>query len=177
MAIDDYLTEVVNTIQTLYEVGSEHPQQKYDLFQDVAQSFGHTALLLQGGGSFGLFHLGVVKSLVEADLLPRIISGASVGALMAALVCIHTDEELPALFEPGGIDLAAFSAKKPGASIQRKIFRLLTEGYLLDISVLEECIKANLQDITFEVSILINANYLGSIFKNKKDVEYYRFVF
>lgn len=153
-AIEDYLQEVILTIQAILEVGSEHPHQKLDLFQDVDQSFGHTALLMQGGGSFGLFHLGVVKALVEVDLLPRIISGSSVGALMAALVCIHTDDELPSLFRPGGIDLAAFSVKNPGGSIQRKIIRLFTEGYLLDVNVLEECIKANLQDITFEEAYL-----------------------
>lgn len=42
-----------------------------------------------------MFHLGVVKTLFEHGLLPRIISGASAGALMAALVCVKTDEELP----------------------------------------------------------------------------------
>ena len=149
--MEDYISEVLHTIQAIYEVGNEHPQQKYDLFQDVEQSFGHTALLMQGGGSFGLFHLGVAKALVEADLLPRVISGASVGALMAALLCTKTDDELPKLFLDEQIDLKAFSTLRPGGSIQRKIIRLFTEGYLLDVNVLEECIKANLKDMTFEV--------------------------
>lgn len=43
----------------------------------------------------GLYHIGVVKALHERDLLPRIISGTAVGALIAALICIHTDDELP----------------------------------------------------------------------------------
>lgn len=43
----------------------------------------------------GMYHLGVVKTLFEHGLLPRIISGASVGALVAALVCVKTDDELP----------------------------------------------------------------------------------
>lgn len=42
-----------------------------------------------------MYHLGVVKTLFEHGLLPRIISGASVGAVVAALVCVRTDEELP----------------------------------------------------------------------------------
>lgn len=42
-----------------------------------------------------LYHLGVLKALNEQGLLPRIISGTAVGALIAALICIHTDEELP----------------------------------------------------------------------------------
>jgi hypothetical protein len=43
----------------------------------------------------GLYHLGVVKTLNEQGLLPRVICGSSVGALIASLVCVHTDEELP----------------------------------------------------------------------------------
>lgn len=42
-----------------------------------------------------LYHLGVLKALHEQGLLPRIISGHAVGAMVAALICIHTDEELP----------------------------------------------------------------------------------
>ncbi|KAJ1341290.1 hypothetical protein BSLG_004152 [Batrachochytrium salamandrivorans] len=68
------------------------------MFNDTQQSFGCTALLLQGGVTFGMYHIGVVKSLFERGLLPRIISGTSVGALIAALVCIHTDVELPGYF-------------------------------------------------------------------------------
>lgn len=42
-----------------------------------------------------LYHLGVLKALHEQGLLPRIISGNAIGAMIAALICIHTDEELP----------------------------------------------------------------------------------
>ncbi len=84
--------------------------------------------LIEGGATFGLYHLGVVKSLFEADLLPRIISGTSVGALIAALICTHTEQELPNLFVPGGIDLAAFGSKNTSGSFTRKFTRLLTKG-------------------------------------------------
>ena len=50
-----------------------------------------------------------MKCLNEHALLPRIISGTSVGALIAGLVCIHTDEELPLVFGPRGINLEAFA--------------------------------------------------------------------
>lgn len=43
----------------------------------------------------GLYHIGVVKALNQHGLLPRIISGTGVGGLIAALICIHTDDELP----------------------------------------------------------------------------------
>lgn len=53
----------------------------------------------------GLNHLGVLKCLHSARLLPRIISGASSGSIMAAMLCTKTDEEIPHLFNPAGIQL------------------------------------------------------------------------
>ncbi|KAI8927956.1 acyl transferase/acyl hydrolase/lysophospholipase [Entophlyctis helioformis] len=150
--IEDYLEEVV--FQLDYLCDTNYPgltlHQKWELFNDTRQSFGNTALLLHGGATFGMCHLGVVKALVEQGLLPRIISGSSVGALIAALVCIHTDDELPSIFLPDGIDLKAFSSKDKRGSITRKISRLLKHGYLMDVKVLEDCVRSNLGDLTFE---------------------------
>lgn len=45
-------------------------------------------------------HFGVVKAFLDADLLPRVISGTSAGGLVAALVCTRTDAELKRLLVP-----------------------------------------------------------------------------
>lgn len=45
-------------------------------------------------------HFGVVKAFLEADLLPRVISGTSAGGLVAALVCCYTDAELRRILVP-----------------------------------------------------------------------------
>ncbi|KAI8912669.1 acyl transferase/acyl hydrolase/lysophospholipase [Gorgonomyces haynaldii] len=150
--IEDYLEEIVYIFDVLGETPFKeiNLQQKIELFNDIKQTFGNTALLLYGGATFGLYHLGVIKALTEHMLLPRIICGSSVGALIAALVCVHTDEELPAIFLPNGINLMAFSNKTSKGNISRKIARLLKHGYLLDVKVLEECVRSNLGDITFE---------------------------
>lgn len=55
----------------------------------------------------GLNHLGVLKCLHSARLLPRIISGASSGSIMAAMLCTKTDEEIPQMFNPAGIQLVS----------------------------------------------------------------------
>ncbi|TPX61115.1 hypothetical protein SpCBS45565_g07347 [Spizellomyces sp. 'palustris'] len=150
--IEDYLNQVVTQLQYIqrndFEVLS--PQQKVEFFHDTRQSFGNTALLLEGGATFGLFHLGVVKALSEHHLLPRIISGSSVGALIAALVCVHTEQDLPCIFQPGGINLKAFAKKGIKGNITRKITRLLKYGYLMDVKVLEDCVRSNVGDLTFE---------------------------
>ncbi|MDR1263002.1 MAG: patatin-like phospholipase family protein [Oscillospiraceae bacterium] len=41
-------------------------------------------LALQGGGALGAAHLGVLRALTEASLLPEVISGTSAGAIVAA---------------------------------------------------------------------------------------------
>ncbi len=46
------------------------------------------------------YHFGVVKAHLDAGLLPNIITGTSGGALVAALACTRTDEELKQLLVP-----------------------------------------------------------------------------
>lgn len=142
-------------------------QMKLDFVHDTRQAFGRSTLVLQGGAIFGLFHLGVVKALFLRGLLPRIITGTATGALIAALVAIHKEEELPAILKGDGIDLSAFSTKaKAGGNngdadagqsyasrwetLLRRVKRFYKEGYFLDVKVLEECVRANVGDLTFE---------------------------
>lgn len=117
---------------------------------------------------FGLCHLGVVKALHLRGLLPRIITGTATGSLIAALVGIHTEDELLDFLNGDGIDLSAFakytdgdksSDKEPLISrvmtgghqtILRRLARFVREGHFLDVNVLEECVRANVGDMTFE---------------------------
>jgi hypothetical protein len=41
---------------------------------------------LSGGAYLGYYHIGVVLSLIQQNMLPRVISGASAGSLIAAFV-------------------------------------------------------------------------------------------
>ena len=70
------------------------------LFGMFDKNLGKSALCLSGGASFAYRHFGIVKALLDANLLPDIISGTSGGGLVAALVCTHTNEELKTLLTP-----------------------------------------------------------------------------
>lgn len=107
--IHDYLDEVVQSLNYIANEPDLAYQTKLEFFTDTRQSFGNTALLLHGGATFGMYHLGVVKCLHSMNLLPRVLSGTSVGALVASLVCTHEDADLPAIFEGSGINIRAFS--------------------------------------------------------------------
>ena len=149
--IEAYNEETANALDFIVQNDfSDISLEHKDLFLTQTRlAFGNSALVLNGGATIGLYHIGVVKALFEQDLLPRVICGTAVGALIAALVCIHTDDELPQLFKSGAVDLSAFVNKREG-SFQRKLFRFLKYGYLLDVKVLEDCVHKNVQDYTFE---------------------------
>ncbi|EPB88490.1 hypothetical protein HMPREF1544_04725 [Mucor circinelloides 1006PhL] len=140
--IEDYMEEVVSQIEYIETTSDFDAQAKIKFFSDSRQSFGCSALVLQGGTALALYHIGVVKALNEQGLLPRIISGTAIGAMIAALICIHTDEELPNILQPDGINLSAFSKKGQSGHFKRR--------YLMDMKVLQECVRENVGDLTFE---------------------------
>jgi len=148
--IEEYIEYVSDILRRLCH--TEYPgfpnRQKFDFFYETRQSFGRSALLLSGGAAFGVYHMGVVKALWSQNLLPRVISGSSVGSLVAALIAVRTEDELVKIFDKGSIDLKVFD-KKASGSFYRRLNRFLTRGVLLDIKVLEECLRLNIGDLTF----------------------------
>lgn len=174
LLIEDYVTQVALAVEyvTSYPTspgfeGGLTNQAKMDVLHDTRQAFGRSALVLQGGSIFGLCHIGVVKALHLRGLLPRIIAGTATGALIAALVGVHTEDELLGFLTADGIDLTAFPNRTKSdteskassfnfedstwfATSIRRIKRLIREGHLLDMAVLEQCVRANVGDLTFE---------------------------
>ena len=160
--IEAYIDEVVNQIDRIAWTEEEEITEimKIDYFSDVLQSFGRTALIFHGGASFGLCHLGVAKALYNLKMLPKVICGSYIGALMAGLICSKSPEELEQVFNEGKVDLSCFENQ---GSFKRKLLRLLTHGRLFDIKIIEECAKQNIGDITFKVSILMIKSVITTI--------------
>ncbi|KAL4896379.1 acyl transferase/acyl hydrolase/lysophospholipase [Aspergillus ambiguus] len=168
--IDDYITQVALSIKYVTELqttanhhGGFTSQAKLELLHDTRQAFGRTTLVLQGGSIFGLCHLGVVKALHLQGLLPRIITGTATGALIAALVGVHAEDELLPFLNGEGIDLSAFDRRRDThpswwhsylsdslTTLLRRTRRYIQKGYFFDASVLEDCVRTNLGDLTFE---------------------------
>lgn len=142
--IESYLSEVQQALRYLCDQEFEQfpLKQKLDFFQITGQAFGQSALMLSGGGSLGLFHMGVVKSLWEQRLLPTVISGSSAGSIIAAVVGTHTDDELQEKLRPENLYLEAF--KYIGWT------GLLKGRPVLDGDHLESCLEENIPDLTFE---------------------------
>lgn len=162
--IEAYIAEVVRLLNLLADTESSviELHSKYDLFLNTRKAYGRTALLLSGGSTLGLNHLGVCRALSEAKLLPRIISGASSGSIVAALVCTNVDEDLERMLTEGGINMNAFGSNsdqsftlrtlsrflKTGSSSTHLIFNFI--GVLFDTRLLVECIKGLTGNYTFQ---------------------------
>lgn len=166
LLIEDYITQVAYGIEYLTQYptstrsdGGLTNQAKLDVLHDTRLAFGRSALVLQGGQIFGLCHLGVIKALHLHGLLPRIIAGTATGALIAALVGVHTEDELLDFLSGKNIDLTAFTNRpnrqgggKSGwvETLTRRMKRWWKEGHFLDVDVLEKLLRANVGDLTFE---------------------------
>lgn len=98
--VKEFLDEIETCLHYLVSLEVEGVTDDYRLEQvkRVGRVYGRPALLLSGGALLGLYHFGVIKALFEEDLLPRTISGSSMGSIMAAWACSHTDDELRTLF-------------------------------------------------------------------------------
>ena len=59
---------------------------KLAFFNETRHAYGRSALMLSGGAYLGYYHIGVAKTLWREGLLPRVISGASAGSLIAAAI-------------------------------------------------------------------------------------------
>ncbi|KAF9106989.1 hypothetical protein BGX29_007812 [Mortierella sp. GBA35] len=98
--IEDYVREVRTSLEAVTESAKLTDEEKRSFLKSIYKNYGRTALCLSGGAGFGYYHLGVVRALLQAGILPTVITGTSAGALMAALTCCRTDEELNEVLVP-----------------------------------------------------------------------------
>jgi len=155
--IEQYIDSTVEVIQQLVNTDEKALPaglETKDLLEQVVyarQAFGRSALLLSGGATLGMYHIGVLKALFQAKLLPRIISGASAGAIVCSVLCTRTDEEIPQVLDefPYG-DLAVFEDQDREEGALEHVARLLTQGAWIDIKHLTRVMRQLLGDITFQ---------------------------
>lgn len=142
--IEEYVDQVCYSLDWVCDnsisILQGHEKLKY--FREIARSFGRPALLLSGGASLGLFHIGTVKALWERGLLPHVISGSSAGSIVAGLVGSIKEDELPEIFDPKKL---AFSPWR-----QNSMSRFLSGQGVMDQRQLEFCLREMMGDCTFQ---------------------------
>lgn len=105
--IIDYVDEVVTALRLLASPDADDIpyDERLDFFRRAQHCNGCSALMMSGAGSLLYFHVGVVKTLWEHDLLPSVLSGSSGGAHVVSVVSTNADEYLEELFEPENLVL------------------------------------------------------------------------
>lgn len=141
--INDYLDEVTAALNLLCDsdVPTLPPSRKRRFFNRAARSFGRSALLLSGGASLGLFHIGVIEELMEQGLLPEVITGSSAGSVVGGFLATHTDAELQEALQPDVLKYKWF--KVIGLS------DVMKGAGILDPKQLVQSIRRNIKDMTF----------------------------
>ncbi|KAK4152210.1 acyl transferase/acyl hydrolase/lysophospholipase [Chaetomidium leptoderma] len=151
--IEQYVDSACQTIQSVIDKSvyqtEVDPRELLEGMVYARQNFGRSALLLSGGATFGMAHIGVLKTLFEQQLLPRIISGASAGSIVCAVLCTRKDDEVPSLIKafPFG-DLGVF--ENWNDTLSDHLRNLLTKGSWSDISNLTRVMRSWLGDVTFK---------------------------
>lgn len=155
--IEDYIGAVCEQLRALSvgRFGSRlDAKAKYAFLHETRQAFGRTALMLSGGASLGLYHVGVILVLRKLHLLPKVVCGSSVGAMIGAMLCCKPDSELDNLLLPGAINFDIFE-NLHGPRIKTRVMRFLERGYLMDIGKLRTFLRKNLGDVTFAEAFTI----------------------
>ncbi len=103
--VEEYVQELAESLKQISSLPENEVslEDKLDFFGRASQCFGRSALMLSGAGSLGHFHTGVVKTLLEHDLLPTVISGSSAGSVIAGVLGTHTKQELQTVLVDGAI--------------------------------------------------------------------------
>ncbi|CBQ70422.1 conserved hypothetical protein [Sporisorium reilianum SRZ2] len=102
--VESYLAEIETALAYIETTDKVPLETKRSFYRTASKNLGRSALCLSGGASFGYYHIGVVRALLDANLLPKVVTGTSAGGLIAALTCTRTDQELRQMLVPALAD-------------------------------------------------------------------------
>ena len=145
--IGEYLDQVVAAMHFICdtEFAGATAAQKLAHFVRAEHVYGRPALMMSGGAALGIYNLGVVYALLEQDVLPTVISGASMGSFIAVVIGSRTRSELIEMFHNlDQLHTTALQLVSPMSMLRDKV--------VMDSKQLFKCIQANTGTLTFQES-------------------------
>lgn len=113
-----------------------------EALERAVRNFGRPCLMMSGGATWGLYHVGVAQALSGAGLLPEVLCGSSMGAIVAAGIGTRTPVEMDALL--GNLsDIHRSPLRRFG------LRDMIRKRALMNPEQLETHIRANVGDYTF----------------------------
>lgn len=154
--IDDYVSAIAEALRVVAASPSRKIRlsAKVDFFRRASHCYGRSALMLSGGAGLIYCHHGVVQTLIEQDLLPNVVSGASAGAWVSALLSMYTNEELKAGF---------FDRYRYDMPVHLNPLRVLAgmEPGVSPLSVKQQAMDAIGNDMTFQEAYEHTGRYIN----------------
>ncbi|KAG7662938.1 TGL5 [[Candida] subhashii] len=158
--IEEYIQECKVSLDYLLNNKEVDLDDRYllGMLIQTRKNIGRTALVLSGGSTFGVFHIGVLATLFENNVLPRIISGSSAGSIMASILCSYSHEatlEILANFPRDKWDIFEVEDKEDIANLPtfkqllHYLGHFIKYGTLFDIVGLQRTMANYLGDLTF----------------------------
>ncbi|AOA62791.1 Lipase 4 [Komagataella phaffii CBS 7435] len=152
--IEEYVAECVKGLNILAseDNGLDDTHVLGTLIQ-TRKAIGRTALVLSGGGCFGLIHIGVMATLLEQNMFPKVIAGSSAGAILASILSVQTPEEtLQLLSTIATRKFEIFEENNHREGILVCLSRFLKYGTWFDNCYLQRTMQTFLGDLTFKES-------------------------
>ncbi len=144
--IEDYIDEITDSLRLLATVQHDEisEEERLDFFRRANHCFGRTAMMMSGSGMLLYFHVGVVKALLEHDLLPNILSGSSGGSFVGSILATHSEKELQKLFDPNYL-VNQIELEKQRLSMLHRI-----RPQILQVHEIQGIIERLVPDMTFQ---------------------------
>ncbi len=142
--VRDYVTEVSEALKFLctHESPEFTRAARLRFFHETALSYGRSALMLSGGATLGLFHVGVVKALYLEKLLPIVMSGSSAGSVVTGIVGSRAPHDVESLLDPNNA-YYHFWRVLP-------FKEMLKKRAVMDQNQVRVALSHNMADLTFE---------------------------
>ena len=155
LLITEYVEEINDSLLHLASdaVSDINRSEKLDFFRRVSHCFGRSALMLSGAGTLGFFHNGVVSALMKESLLPDVLSGASAGALICALVGTHPEEDVYERITSEALYSELIAILSSGRRPLRSI--------LLSAERVKELIETIIPDLTFQEAFEVSGKHIN----------------
>ncbi|KAH3899013.1 related to Lipase 3 [Saccharomycodes ludwigii] len=173
--IEQYLNKILEILDFFEKNDLSNYGIKNSFYHRCKLSLGTTALILQGGSLFGLYHLGVIKALSINQCLPRIISGSSMGACIAALCCCLEPKKALNIFDADvlvklirdDVDLlkeCGYGTLDDDLNIGSLIQNIVYKGYSKDVYLVYRfIIKHIVKELTFDESFSVSGRVLNIV--------------
>ncbi|KAG0608291.1 hypothetical protein M758_8G094600 [Ceratodon purpureus] len=159
--IRDYINEVRYHLQAVCEMDVDEftLEEKLTFLTETRQRFGRTALVFSGHVALGTFHSSVFRTLVEHQLLPSVIVGANLGAIVASFATTRTASELRHFFDDPSLPIDFYEKL---STVYVAAYRLRTqEARPYEIEKLQQSMQDLLGDLTFEEAFDLSGRILG----------------